>query len=136
MDDRLTEASPQHQKKHSEIFEECFPFYLSIGMSYAEYWDGDPSLPRYFRQAFEMKQKRDNELAWLHGLYVYDATMSALTHLNPNKNSHKSYAAKPYSSTAEETAMEREEKVVEAQAQAEVWMKSWAAATQNIFKKN
>lgn len=136
MDDRLTEAAPHNPQKHSEIFDECFPFYLSIGMSSAEYWDGDPSLPRYFRKAFEMRQKRDNEQAWLNGLYVYDAMMSALSCLNPNKNSHKTYAAKPYSSTAQEAEKERKDKVVEAQAQAEVWMKSWAAATQKMFDKN
>lgn len=134
MDDGLTVAEPRKRRTASEIFDECFPFYLSIGMSSAEYWDGDPSLPRYFRKAFEMRQKRENELAWLHGLYVYDATVSALTHMNPNKRSHKNYADKPYSSTPEETKKEDKSKVIEAQAQAEVWMKSWAAATQKMFK--
>ena len=136
MDDDLKEVVPQKPRKSSEIFDECFPFYLSIGMSSAEYWDGDPSLPRYFRKAFEMRQKRENEQAWLHGLYVYDATVSALTHLSPNRSSHKNYATKPYSATAEEAEKEREDKVVEAQAQAEVWMKSWAAATQKMFPTN
>lgn len=82
-----------------------------------------------------MKQKRENEKAWLHGLYVFDATISALTRLSPNKSSHKNYAAKPYASTAEEREAEDELKVAEAQAQAEVWMKSWASATQKQFKK-
>lgn len=136
MDDDLKEVAPRKLRKSSEIFDECFPFYLSIGMSSAEYWDGDPSLPRYFRKAFEMRQKRENEQAWLNGLYVYDAMMSALTHLSPNKSSHKNYAAKPYSATAKEAEKEHEDKVAEAQAQAEVWMKSWAAATQKMFPKN
>lgn len=92
-------------------------------------------LPRYFRKAFKMRQARENEQAWLHGLYVYDATISALTHLSSNKNSHKNYADKPYAFTPEEIEKEEEEKVIEAQAQAEVWMKSWAAATQKQFKK-
>lgn len=136
MDDGLTEPRPQEQKTNSQIFDECFPFYLSIGMSSAEYWSGDPSLPRYFRKAFEMRQKRENEQAWLNGLYVYDAMMSALSHLSQNKSSHKNYATKPYSSTAEEAKKEHEDKVIEAQAQAEVWMKTWAAATQKMFTKN
>lgn len=104
-------------------------------MTSAEYWDGDPSLPRYFRKAFEMRQKRENQEAWLNGLYVYDATISALTRLSPNKSSHKNYAAKPYSFSAEENEREKEIKVAEAQAQAEVWMKSWVSATQKQFKK-
>lgn len=129
------DLSPRQQRKYSEIFDECFPFYLSIGMSSAEYWDGDADLPRYFRRAFKMKQERVNHEAWLHGLYVYDATISAMTHLSNNKNEHKSYATKPYSFTPEEVEKEREDKVEEAQAQAEVWMKSWASATQKMFKK-
>lgn len=135
MGDELTDASPRRQRKFSEIFDEQFPFYLSIGMSSAEYWEGDPSLPRYFRKAFKMRQERENEQAWLHGLYVYDATISALTHLSKDKKDHKSYALKPYSFDPEEQAEEQEAQVEEAQAQAEVWMKSWAAATQKQFEK-
>lgn len=135
MGDDLSESPTRAQKKHSDTFDECFPFYLSIGMSSAEYWDGDSDLPRYFRKAFKMKQEHENYAAWLHGLYVYDATISALTHLDKNKKNHKNYAVKPYSFTAEEAEKEREEKVEEAQAQAEVWMKSWVSATQKHFKK-
>lgn len=135
MGDELTDASPRKPRKLAEIFDEQFPFYLSIGMSSAEYWEGDPLLPRYFRKAFKMRQERENEKAWLHGLYVYDATVSAMTHLSQNKSDHKSYASKPYSFGPEELEEEEERKVEEAQAQAEVWMKSWAAATQKQFNK-
>lgn len=135
MGDELTEADPRTTRNDSKAFEELCPFYLSIGMSSAEYWEGDSSLPRYFRKAFKMRQDRENERAWLHGLYVYDAVISAMTHLNSNKNSHKSYASKPYSFGSEEAEQEKQEKVVEAQAQAEVWLKSWASATQKQFKQ-
>lgn len=135
MGDDLTEPRPRKLRKYSETFDECFPFYLSIGMSSAEYWDGDADLPRYFRKAFQMRQERVNTEAWLQGLYFYDATMSAMTHLSSNKNSHKNYATKPYAFTPEQNEKAEEEKVIEAQAQAEVWMKSWASATQKHFKK-
>lgn len=135
MGDELTDASPRNPRKYSEIFDEQFPFYLSIGMSSAEYWEGDPSLPRYFRKAFKMRQERENEKAWLHGLYVYDATISALTHLGKDKKDHKSYTMKPYSFDPDDIEEEQEVKVEEAQAQAEVWMKSWAAATQKQFSR-
>lgn len=134
MGDELTDASPRTIRKFSEIFEEQFPFYLSIGMSSAEYWEGDPSLPRYFRKAFKMRQQRENEQAWLHGLYVYDATISALTHLSKDKKDHKSYTHKPYSFDLEEQEEEEAAKVEEAQTQAEVWMKAWVSATQKQFE--
>lgn len=104
---------------------------MSIGMSYAEYWDGESDIPKYFREAFKMRQENANHEAWLHGLYVYDAVMSVMSHLNKNKSDHKSYAEKPY----DFTPRKKEEKVEEAQAQAEVWLKSWVSATQKMFKK-
>ena len=127
--------SPPPQS-YSKIFEECCPFYLSIGMSSAEYWDGDNDLPRYYRKAYKMKQEQMNRDAWLHGLYVYDAVVSAMTHLNQDKKSHKSYAPEPYSFAKEENERIKAQKVAEAEAQAEVWMKSWVSATQRMFKNN
>lgn len=103
-------------------------------MSSAEYWDGDNDLPRYYRKAYKMKQEQINREAWMHGLYVYDAVVSAMSHLSQNKNSHKNYAAEPYSFTQEDIDREDERKVVEAEARAEVWMKSWVSATQGMFK--
>lgn len=78
-----------------------------------------------------MKQENVNREAWLHGLYVYDAVISAMSHLSKNKSDHKNYAEKPYDFTPQKD----EEKVVEAQAQAEVWLKSWVSATQKMFNK-
>ncbi len=121
-------------QSYSKIFEECFPFYLSIGMSSAEYWDGDNELPQYYRKAYKMKQEQINHDAWLHGMYVYDALVSAMSHLSQNKSSHKNYTPKPYDFAKEDDERSKELKEVEAKAQAEVWMKSWVSATQGMFK--
>lgn len=130
----MDEGISRPQQSYSEIFEECCPFYLSIGMSSAEYWDGDNDLPRYYRKAYKMKQEQTNREAWMYGLYVYDAVVSAMSHLSQNKSSHKSYAPEPYSFTKEDIERENEQKVAEAEARAEVWMKSWVSATQGMFK--
>ena len=61
----LTEETPTLEKTNTEVFEECFPYYLAIGMSSAEYWEGDPSLARYYRKAhhrFDTKQKQIDEI--------------------------------------------------------------------------
>lgn len=134
MGDELSADDPQPPRSFTEIFNEHFPFYLSIGMSSAEYWEGDPSLPRAFRKAYQLQQEYENNQAWLKGLYVYDAVSSALTHLSPNKKNHKNYAEKPYSLDPAAANAHEEAKVEEAQARAEVWMRSWAAATQKQFQ--
>ena len=130
MDEGIT-----HPRTYKEIFERCFPFYLSIGMTYDEYWNGDAMLPKYYREAHKMRQENANHEAWLNGLYTYDALVSALSHLGSKKSSHRNYVAKPYSFTPEAVEEEKVEKKIEAKAQAEVWMKSWAAATQKMFKE-
>ena len=43
---------------------------MAIGMTYEEYWYGDPWLVRAYREADKLRQERANESAWLHGLYV------------------------------------------------------------------
>lgn len=119
------------RKTYSEIFEEFCPFYMSIGMSYEEYWDGDSDIPKYCLKAFKMRQENANHEAWLHGLYVYDALVSAMSHMSDKQSNHKTYAEKPY----DFKPRKEEENVVEAQARAEVWLKSWVAATQKMFNK-
>ena len=130
MDEGITR--PLEHKKYGKTFEEQCSFYLSIGMTATEYWNGDSDLPKYYREAHKKRQENANHEAWLNGLYFYDALTSAMSHLNQNKSLHKDYAAQPYSFSDKKT---EKEKKIEAEAQAEVWMKSWVAATQKMFDK-
>lgn len=57
----------------SECFEEWFPYYLSIGMTYDQYWNQDGMLVRAYRKADEIRQERANTDAWLLGAYFYQA---------------------------------------------------------------
>jgi hypothetical protein len=61
----------------SDLFDELCPFYMSIGMSYDEYWHGDNYAYKYYLKAYELKKKREMDLldykCWLTGLYTYEA---------------------------------------------------------------
>lgn len=57
----------------SKMLDDCFPFYLSIGMTSEEYWEGDPSLVKAYRKAYEIKRDRKNQEMWMQGRYIYDA---------------------------------------------------------------
>lgn len=90
---------------YTKVFEEQFPFYLSIGMSREEYWDEDPMLVIPYRKAYQLKQKRENYSAWLQGLYFYDA----LTRVAPIMNAFaksgthtEPYPDEPYPFSEEE----------------------------------
>ena len=94
-------------------------------MSYAEYWNGDCSLARYYRKAYQIKQDEINHNAWLQGLYVYDAVSTAIHNALKNKNDPKKhYAEKPYDfkPDREKTEAEKAREVEIEQEKAAAWM--------------
>jgi len=64
---------PAPLKSYSEQFRELFPVYLSIGMTYEQFWDGDPELAVFYRKADKLSRERKNQELWLQGMYIYDA---------------------------------------------------------------
>ena len=72
-------------------FYEVFPYYLSIGMSPEQYWDGDPMLAKYYRQADEIRRTRRNQELWLQGMYIYEA----LCDVSPVLNAFAKKGTKP-----------------------------------------
>lgn len=68
-----------------------------MGMSYEEYWNGDPILVRAYRKADRLRQRRDNQNAWLIGSYIYEAISDLSPIFNVfSKRSPKPYLDKPY----------------------------------------
>lgn len=76
MDEGVNEDSSSFQSV-KELFYSCLPFYLSIGMSAYEFWEGDPELAVAYRKADELKRENTNLTAWLNGMYVYKALLCA-----------------------------------------------------------
>lgn len=50
-----------------------FPYYLSIGMTAAQFWEDDPWLTAAYRRASELTSQRRSEEMWLQGLYIHNA---------------------------------------------------------------
>lgn len=91
-------------------FYEVFPFYLSIGMTPEQYWDGDPSLPKYYRKANELQRKRMNESLWLQGMYIYEALCDVSPVMNAfakKGTKPRPYSDRPYSITKDDREEER-----------------------------
>lgn len=70
------ERIPEKRKTYGEIFEEVFPHYLAMGMTWGQFWEQDCSLVKAYRKAWEIRQEHENQMAWLQGLYIYDALNS------------------------------------------------------------
>lgn len=69
--------SPEPPKKETfeSIFEKVLPYYISIGMTPEQFWDGDVDLVKAYRKAYEYKKQEFNVQAYLNGMYVYDALL-------------------------------------------------------------
>ena len=71
--DDLGESEPSEPPTLAEIFTQAFPYYLAMGMTYDEFWNGAPSLVRAYRKAHDMKRHEKNYELWMQGKYIFDA---------------------------------------------------------------
>lgn len=99
-DERGEGTAPVPLSRYEDIFWQKFPYYLSIGMTEAQYWEGDCVLPKYYRKAEELRKERVNQEAWIQGMYTYDAIarLSPILHAFAKKGTKaKPYLDEPYS---------------------------------------
>ena len=132
----LIEGAPTQSKSYTQIFDECCSFYLAIGMSFSEYWTGDPSLVRYYRKAYEIRQEEINNNAWLQGLYFYDAVSCALHNsmrgFSKTRPPIQEYTKKPYDfKNREKTDAEKAKEVEIEQQKAAAWMSNFVKMNQS-----
>lgn len=98
---------------YTERFYEQFPYYLAIGMTPEQYWDGDPALAKYYRKADEIKLERANQELWLQGMYIYEAICDAspiLQAFAKRGTKPHPYAEKPYALTEKQRERNAEDK--------------------------
>ena len=87
---------------------------MAIGMTYEQYWFGDPMMVRDFYEADQIAKRREDEKAWWQGAYILKALQATVGNLfledgaEPNR-----YPEMPYLREADEAetqkAKEKEE---------------------------
>ena len=86
--------------------------YMAYGMTYEQYWEGDPWMVRAFAQAYLLKRKIANENMWIMGAYMANAFGVVLGNAFGKKK--QDYLTKPLDlfpkTEAEKKAEIREEK--------------------------
>lgn len=94
--DKEGEDSPS--LSYDKICENLCPDYLAMGMTWDEYWYGDPWMAKYVRLAYDMKRRQANYDLWLQGAYVYEAILDASPVFNPFSKKPKPapYPTEPY----------------------------------------
>ena len=124
---------------YTAIFYENFPFYLSIGMTYEQYWEGDCCLVKYYRKAYELQRDRENQKLWLQGLYIYEALcdVSPILRAFAKKGTKPvKYTNEPYAITQQEIEKRRKEKEKAAYEKGKAKLSSFAIRfNANIAKR-
>ena len=106
-------SEPSDPQSIAEIFASAFPYYLSMGMTYEEFWLGPPTLVRDYRKAHTMRRQERNYEMWMQGRYIFEALHGAPLVVGfPRKGSEKDapgYPNEPYP-LSEKEAKERKER--------------------------
>lgn len=98
------------------MYAEIFPYYLSLGCSYNEFWNESAYIAVAYREADVFRSERVNYELWLQGLYFSNALGTALAAAFWNKKGKKpdGYMQYPIAFTEREIAAEKERKRQEA----------------------
>lgn len=84
---------------------------MSIGMSYDEFWRDSPEIAKYYRKAAQLRADKENYVAWLQGLYIYEALCDVSPIFNPYAKSGTRphpYPSKPHKDESKKTKKEVE----------------------------
>ena len=95
------------RQSFTAFFDEIFPAYLAMGMTWAQFWLEEPELAIAYRKAELIRKRRRNEELWIQGAYVADALSATVGNMFSKGEKH-SYPAEPYPLTEDEQRERRE----------------------------
>lgn len=106
------EVAPHSSYTYTELLDLAFPYYLSIGMSPEQYWDGENEWKKAFRKAHQIKTNNENLMMWLQGRYIYDALcmVSPLFNALSKRKEPYPYITEPYAIDKEHIEKKQKEK--------------------------
>ena len=122
---------------YTEKFYELFPYYLSIGMSSEQYWEGDCMLAKYYRKAEELRTDRRNQELWLQGLYIYEALCDVapvLRAFTAKGTKPTPYSSKPYPLNDKQSRLDEEEKQRKIAEKGKKFMEAMATSINKKFE--
>lgn len=115
----------------SDIFKALCPYYMMYGMSYDEYWYGDPWRMKDYKTAYDLRNKRENQMMWINGLYMVNALSTVIGNAFSKKGTPpKKYLDKPldiFPKTEAEEQAEMERKQREIVMKLTAWKKNFDA---------
>lgn len=128
----------------NKIFEDNCPYFMSIGMTYQQFWEEDPTIAKYYLKAYKIEEERIDWILWKLGVYGYEALcdVSPVLHAFAKKGTKPlPFAEKPLfiKDSIMETAKEKEEKerknIENERLKAEINFNVWARMIGKKFNK-
>lgn len=121
----------------TEIFEKVCPYYIVTGMTYEQFWLGEPELTVAYRRADELKKRRVNEELWLAGIYTAEALASTVGNMFTKGTKHKyPEEPKPITMAEVEERKEREQRAKMEQLKAKFTARALAINAQKGANQN
>lgn len=123
---------------YTEQFYEHLPFYLSIGMTFEQYWDGDCCLVKYYRKAHYLRQQRRNQELWAMGAYVYEALtdVAPVLHAFAKKGTKPTpYISEPFALTDREVRERKEREAKRRCDEQKAKVTAWAKRVNTRIQK-
>ena len=116
----------------SEVFERLCPYYMTYGMTYEEYWNGDPWSLKAYKEADMLRNRQANMMQWLMGIYANNAVSVAIANAFRKKGTPPiKYLEQPldiFPKTEAEEQAEQERKQQELIQKLTAWEKMFNAA--------
>ena len=145
MEDSWIESNNAEHIFLSKKFEELCPFFISIGMTYEQFWYEDLTIAKMYLKAYKIKAKRENEIEqwniWKQGMYIYEALCDVSPVLHAfSKSGTKPlpYPEVPYGMDRYKEQIEKKEptkqEVENERLKAQVFFDNWARATTKQFE--
>ena len=100
------------KKTYTQIFEEICSYYMSIGMTYDEFWYGEPDRVKYYRDAHILRNKSRNQELWLQGQYFIHSITVALDSKGKAKYPEKPFDIYPKTEAEKKAEIEKERRKV------------------------
>ena len=123
----------------TKLFEKACPIYMSFGMSYHDFWYGPAFMTTFYKDAYKLRLRQQDENNWMLGMYVYEAILdcSPVLHAFSKKGTKPlQYAEKPYlmDKFEEKTQAEKEQEVENERLKFALQMNNWFRATKKQFE--
>ena len=73
--DHVSGEPSQSPTTFAAMFAELCPQYMSLGMTYDQFWHSSTVVHKAYREAYKIRQHNEEWARWRQGAYIYDALL-------------------------------------------------------------